>query len=550
MGATRPFAFALRFSIRPTVAPTASRNRFKKLAFAALAAAAIVIGVGGSGNAAEPEGTEQPNFVVVVTDDQDSSTFNPKVMPNTFDLLRDGGTRLDQFTIATPLCCPSRAAQLTGQYGHNNGVLSNNPGYGLLRAPTEVLPAWLQRAGYTTAHVGRFLNGYKYGPGGALAPGPGWDRWITLTDFHYRDFELSIDGESTWVIGDSPRQYLTRDLHRRTNALLRELIAGAAPWYLQLDELAPHSDDYARGVCERSALPGPDGFNAIRGLPGVRVPANPAGERNLNDKPSYIRRLPPIDAATRRAIQTRMRCRAAAVHEADRGIGSVVSLLRAHDELDDTVFVIYSDNGFFDGQHRIVKSKGLPYEPSIVVPAMIRIPESVLGMTPPSRFSAPTSNIDVAPTVLDLAGAAPCLEPDRCRRPDGRSMIGGLTGDEPWPADRPILIEADQQGRIAGGTLACNYAGVRTADQLYVDYVSVVDPERTGCEPSEESEHYRLDRDPKENHNLWPPRNEVDRVEQTRLHALTEQLSTCSGNVAEPPEITAAFGGPPANPCW
>ena len=101
-------------------------------------------------------------MIVIVTDDQDEGSFTRKLMPNTFRLM-DGGTRLTNFTIATPLCCPSRAAQLTGQYGHNNGVLTNHPGYRRLVRPDNVLPAWLREAGYRTAHVGRFLNGYRRG---------------------------------------------------------------------------------------------------------------------------------------------------------------------------------------------------------------------------------------------------------------------------------------------------------------------------------------------------------------------------------------------------
>jgi len=244
-----------------------------------------------------------------------------------------------------------------------------------------------------------------------------------------------------------------------------------------------------------------------------------------------------------------MRCRAAAVREADRGIGQLTAILDRRGELDDTVFVLYSDNGFFDGQHRIVKSKGLPYEPSIRVPAMIRVPEGLLGAAAPRRLALPTSNIDVAPTILDLTGAEPCARPGDCRRPDGRSIVGGLSGEAPWSADRPILLEVDQRGKIAGGTLACKYTGVRTADQLFVDYESIVRRSRASCRASRESEHYRLDRDPRENHNLWPPQERADRSEQARLRALTQRLAGCSGSVAEPAAWSATLGGPPENPC-
>ena len=521
---------------------------------AAVAVLAFVLGAGASASDPSPAGTaaaraadgDQPNIVVIITDDQDSQIFNEKVMPKTFRLLDHGGTRLTNFIATSPLCCPSRATQLTGQYGHNNGVLSNEPGYGDLKDNADVLPAWLRRAGYRTAHVGRYLNGYRRG--GRIEAAPGWDRWIGLVRLHYRDYELSIDGRTVNVHGDTPGTYVTRDLHHRTSDLLRNFSDSGQPFFIQIDELAPHSDHLAGGVCDHSALPGPDVFGGVRGLPGVHLPPHPAQEANLSDKPQFIRKLPPIDKSAKGEIQRRMRCRAAALHEVDRGVGQIVENLRNHGELKDTVFVFYSDNGFFDGQHRIVKSKGLPYEQSLQVPAMVKIPERYLGAPAPRRVSLPTANIDVAPTLLDLAGAEPCAAGD-CRRIDGRSLLDALAGDASWSADRPLLIEVDQQGKVAGGTLACTFTGVREGTQVYVDYDKVVRHETRRCRTAKSSEHYRLDSDPKENHNLWPPKNERDREAQRKLAALTAQLKGCSGNLHQPASWIAATGGPPANPC-
>ena len=81
-------------------------------------------------------------------------------MPQTFDLIVDHGARFERAIVATPLCCPSRATFLSGQYGHNSGVLWNIPGYGSLREPDNTLPVWLSRAGYRTVHIGRYLNLY------------------------------------------------------------------------------------------------------------------------------------------------------------------------------------------------------------------------------------------------------------------------------------------------------------------------------------------------------------------------------------------------------
>jgi arylsulfatase A-like enzyme len=98
--------------------------------------------------------TKRPNIIVVVTDDQAASTFTPRVMPKTFDLIVRNGVRFERSIVGTPLCCPSRATFLSGQYGHNNGVLWNIPGYGALGDPGNTLPVWLRRAGYRTVHNG------------------------------------------------------------------------------------------------------------------------------------------------------------------------------------------------------------------------------------------------------------------------------------------------------------------------------------------------------------------------------------------------------------
>jgi arylsulfatase A-like enzyme len=134
----------------------------------------------------------RPNFVVVVTDDQTLESYNQEVMPQTVRDLAASGTTFSQAIVSTPQCCPSRAGYLTGQYSQNNGVTSNNPGYPLLRDKPNVLPSWLQAAGYATIHVGKYLNGYV--PTEGATPAPGWDRWISLLNNDYRKAEWSIDG--------------------------------------------------------------------------------------------------------------------------------------------------------------------------------------------------------------------------------------------------------------------------------------------------------------------------------------------------------------------
>lgn len=493
-----------------------------------LAGAAAQIGAAnGDRGVAEAATDPRPNVIVIVTDDQDEALFSRRLMPNTFRLLGDGGTRLTDFTVTTPLCCPSRATQLTGQYGHNNGVLANDPGYPALRDPGNVLPAWLREAGYRTAQVGRYLNGYKRA-GSPRTPAPGWDHWVGLMDLHYRDYHLSLDGRRRSFTRNGAGAYVTRNLNQRSARLVRDM-SGEQPFYLQIDHLAPHSDHLARGVCERSALPGPQVLRPVRDLD---LPRNPARERDVSDKPSFIRELPRIDPEAYDEVLHRMRCRAASIREVDRGIGGLRRTLVRTGELDSTAIVFYSDNGYFNGEHRVTKSKGLPYEESIQVPFGIRLPEGTVETTP-RKLGFPAANIDIAPTILELAGAEPCVVTSSgrdCRVLDGRSLVPGLADPSSWPADRALLIEIDQQRSLAGGTLACTYTGVRRSGQVYVEYQRVARRGTRDCRDTDEAEHYRLDLDPRQRRNLWPPRGDADRLAQAELRSAMERLANCAGN--------------------
>ena len=178
----------------------------------------------------------RPNVVTIVTDDQTLESFNDAVMPNTVELLAERGTTFSEAIVSTPQCCPSRAGYLTGQYSQNNGVTSNDPGYPLLLDKPNVLPSWLQAAGYDTIHIGKYLNGY-FGTEG-LTPGPGWDSWRTLVSANYQNSAWSIDGE----LATFPGTYLTTKLNEFATEAIRGRADSSRPFYLQVDHLAPTRD--------------------------------------------------------------------------------------------------------------------------------------------------------------------------------------------------------------------------------------------------------------------------------------------------------------------
>ncbi len=444
-----------------------------------------------AGAAGKPAKQPRPNVVVIVTDDQSLEQYRPDVMPITSELLGENGTTFSQAVVSTPQCCPSRAAFYTGQYGHNNGVIANNPGYPLLETPANTLPAWLGRAGYRTIHIGKFLNGYAEVKG--LAAAPGWDRWITLLATDYQNPTFSLDGKPY-----QPDSYLTDELNRQTVDAIDTYAPKRKPFYLHLDQFAPHvGSGLETGRCQGGAIPSPvdDGL-----FTDVHAPVNPATqEADVTDKPHFISRRLPLGTAARERIDTRYGCALAAMQDVDRGVHQIIDALRRNGELDNTMIAFVSDNGLAYGEHRVGLDKGLSYEEHVRVPMVIRPPASF-----PARFrrgatvDAPVANIDFAPTILKLAGADPCVRRKKCRRLDGRSLVPLLKGRSPkWTKSRAINLAFDINRKEHG--LSCTWSGYRTPDEMVTLHSSLPNPvDNQTCEPAHEAEAYDLDRDPYE----------------------------------------------------
>ena len=517
----------------------------KAAAVAAAVLAAVAIGCGGEDPnppvEPDPVFNEQPNIVFVLTDDQDFASYDRRTMPNTFRLLGRRGATFTNHYDATPLCCPSRAAMLTGQYGHNNGVLNNKPGYGDLGDNGNVLPVWLQRAGYRTAYVGKFLNGYESAVSDKDEVPPGWDLWSALVGNGrgYYDFQITVNGsqrKETYSGGD----YLTDVLNRRAIDYVREL-SGPEPFFLQVGQAAPHVENLnadSGGPCGGFAVPPRRDQGRFSSASLPRLPA--VGERDVSDKPEVVSGQPPLDARKLRALERQYECRLETLPAVDRGIAGLVDTLREQGELAETVIVFASDNGTFHGQHRLPGGKGLAYEEAARVPFVIRAPKRFLGGSGPAgRIDAPTANIDLVPTLVEWSGTETCPEAGECRVMDGRSLLPLLGGREGgWPAKRPILTELDigKEQLQSGRGISCRYLGVREGRWLYVRHTSLPDLATGTCEEVEEVELYDRRRDPFELENLAADPGSRAAAVEKRLATLTDELVDCAGIEGRDPE--------------
>jgi N-acetylglucosamine-6-sulfatase len=519
-------------ALTESMMPSACDQNTRRAAIA-LAATAVALALGAVAAAEDGAGSRggaaKPNFLVIVTDDQTLEQM--RALPKTERLVGRKGTVFTEAAVTTPQCCPSRVSYLTGQYAHNTGVLSNKHGYVALADPGNVLPVWLQRAGYTTAHLGKFLNGYEKAIGPITEVAPGWDEWATLLKpRRYLDYELQVNGESV-PYGDDEDDYLTRVLTARAKRLIRELGAAQDPFYIQLDHYAPHSGfGDPSGSCGDFAGAESPGFERYGDKP---LPESASfNEREIADKPVFLRRHDRLGKANKRRIRNSYRCALAALDSVDQGVKELVGTLEEEGLLEDTVLVFTSDNGFYYGEHRIPGSKTLPYEEAIHVPLLIRLPDSLRGETRVREVDEQVANIDLAPTILELAGARPCGS-DGCRVLDGRSLVSLLQGRGGFPGGRAVAIELTQGKDTVKPTLSCSYQGLRTPRELYVEHTSVPRPSDRSCEPTLEVEHYDLRADPFQLENLG---------EDAALAARVAALQACTG-------IAGAPGGGPGPHC-
>jgi N-acetylglucosamine-6-sulfatase len=461
-----------------------------------------------------------PNVVVLMVDDQSLASFKPRYMPRTFAGVVRPGTRLATGIAAPPLCCPARAGFLTGQYPHNHGVFSNSKGYLQLSEPEQVLPAWLQRAGYVTGFVGKPLNGYNRL--GSTNAAPGFDHWYANFGGRaaYYDYDLSVDGEVRHY-GTRPADYMTDVLSGLGLDFVTEASKGKRPFFLWLAQYAPHRHAPPEEVAERipscaNSVPTPKSEAEYRRFADEPLPKGPAyDEADVSDKQGEIANLPRLDARAERFVEERWRCTLAALRTLDRTVGGLVDHLRELGELDDTVIVYLSDNGYFFGEHRLATGKGWFYPEASEVPFAIRVPPRLLkGAAAPARSRALAANIDLAPTILDFANAEPCIAAGECREPDGRSLRGLLTGEGKPFVRRAALLE------LESGCEA--FEAIRTERWLFSVPVDE-HPERCELAP----ELYDLRRDPAQLDNLArePRHGEL----RSRLAHRLNRLTGCAG---------------------
>ena len=330
------------------------------------------------------------NIVLILTDDQPERSL--AAMPKVQSELVSKGVTFTNAVVSNPLCCPSRATILTGRYAHETGVWDNSSRFGgwphFVPWEPRTVAVLLDDAGYTTAFLGKYLNGYGLEDNPPVPPG--WDRWFAFAPAggaRYYDYTLNVDG--TLVLrGHEPADYSTDVLAREAERLIHSV---GEPFFLVIATEAPH----------HPFEPPPRYADA----PVAFVPGPAYNEANMRDKPRWVWSLPHVDAVDQAVSQTRT------LLAVDDLVARVVELLEELDRLADTAVIYTSDNGLAWGDHRWLW-KSSPWEESIGVPLVVRAD----GLARPGENANLVANTDLAPTI---ASSSPGFS--RCRQTGARS---------------------------------------------------------------------------------------------------------------------------------
>ncbi len=361
----------------------------------------------------------RPNVIFIVTDDQPADSIpNPfRVMPFLQARALDPNDHwivFDNAFVNTPLCCPSRATMLTGRFAHHTGVQDNDDATRLDERST--LATWLDAAGYHTGLVGKYLNGYPYGRP-AYVP-LGWERWWgkqqgPMTSLYY-GYTLIEQGRAV-AYGRAPTDHSTDVLASKATTFIREAPLGR-PFFLWFAPPAPHPP----------WTPAPRHAGVLRDIQVTTPPS--VGERDVSDKPAWVRAIDPMDAEHIASLRADRRRAYETLLGVDDAVRQIVDAVAARGELERTVVVFTSDNGLAFGEHRWTR-KSCPYEACLHVPLLIRMP----GVEHRAE-RAVVSTVDLAATIADLARIQPTT------RFDGVSLV-------------PLLEHADREA-LAGEVFA------------------------------------------------------------------------------------------------
>lgn len=454
---------------------------------------------------------EQPNIIIILTDDMDSKLM--PYMPITNQLIGEQGATFTNYFITTPICCPSRASMLRGQYAHNTDIMENSPGFARfykLKEEENALPVWLNHAGYQTALIGKYLNNYPTNAGRNYVP-PGWSDWHAFMygDNFFYNYTMNENGELV-EYQNAESDYSTDVIKEKSLRFIDTNLTNDSPFFLLVSVYAPHGP----------AIPAARHSAAFTNLTYPKTPS--FHESDISDKPAVVQALSQSgDEFDEGDANTLFQQRVRSLQSVDELVEEIIDMLEKNNQLENTYIIFTSDNGFHMGEHGIPSGKGTAYEEDIHVPFMIRGPGIHAGVQIPQM----TANIDLASTIAELANIR---VPDFI---DGRSFVSlwqsevtewrtglliefGYIRNEQPTSDTETGEDTETDNalvNIKGG----NFRGIRFENYVYIEY------------ENGEIEFYDLINDPYQLENMALQLNKETLMS---LHNQLQALQFCVAN--------------------
>jgi N-acetylglucosamine-6-sulfatase len=328
--------------------------------------------------------SKQPNIVFILIDDQrhDFLSFRGNQWLKTphIDKLAENSVYFENAFVTTSICSPSRASILTGMYVHAHTVDDNDTP---LPADLPRFATFLQDGGYKTA----FLGKYHMGPGSS--PQPGFDQWLSFSgqgkfvnpDFNLNGDTFSMEGYMTDILTDYAVEFI------------KENVKNNSRYFLYLSHKAIHEDftpaERHKGYYKDLIIPRPSTFEN--------------NEQNNDGKPDWVVKQRKSWHGSERenlgGFDTFFRRYSECMLAVDESVGRVVQTLKDLGELENTLIIYFSDNGYMMGEHGLI-DKRVMYEESIRVPLFFHYPAMIKKHDMKKEFAL---NIDIGPTILDFA---------------------------------------------------------------------------------------------------------------------------------------------------
>jgi N-acetylglucosamine-6-sulfatase len=400
----------------------------------------------------------RPNIVFILVDDwrwdESGIAGHPYLKTPNLDRIGREGARFRNAFMTTPLCSPSRASFLTGQYAHTHGI-TDNIDRSAASHQLATFPLLLQQSGYETAFIG------KWHMGNDDTARPGFDRWVSFKgQGSYLNPEINEDGRSV-----TPSGYITDILSGYAVEMIKRRHDKPFLIYLAHKAIHPevmqHNDGSVNLADAELFIPAERHRNLYA---GKLIPRRRSYKRQPKGKPALQRQiagLPPLGPATAtrdEAILGRQR----SLMAIEEGLGEILKALKAAGQLDHTVIILASDNGYFYGEHGLSVERRLAYEESIRMPLLMRYPKAIKPGTVRDELAL---NIDLAPTLLQLAGVT---VPGTMQ---GRSLVPLLQGKRPeWRNSFLIEYYSD---RVFPRVRQMGYKAVRSNGWKYIHYVEL-----------------------------------------------------------------------------